>query len=161
MDRSTAFCEKITDALEQNRNEENRQAMEAYMKNHFPFFGIKAPERRKITAPIMKEYSDVSEEERHQAARLLFRKEERECHHAALSFLEKGTKNAPEEAIDVYKELLMRKSWWDTVDTIASKLCGRYFLRYPDKLHSYTVNWRASENMWVRRSSVLHQLSYK
>jgi 3-methyladenine DNA glycosylase AlkD len=161
LERASEFCEKVTTALAEHRNEENREAMEKYMKNHFSFFGIKSPERKRIVAPVMKEFQGISEEERLKAALLLFQKPERECQYTALAFLEKGVKKAPEQAIDTYKQLLQTKSWWDTVDPIASNLCGGYFLRYPDKLSPYTEAWRKADHMWVRRSSVLHQLKYK
>ncbi|SFJ90839.1 3-methyladenine DNA glycosylase AlkD [Halobacillus dabanensis] len=161
LDRAREFCETVTAALEQNRCEENREAMEKYMKNHFSFFGIKSQERKRIVAPIMKEFQGIDEEERLKAAVLLFQKPERECQYAALAFLEKGVKKAPEQAIETYKQLLQTKSWWDTVDPLASNLCGMYFLRYPDKLTPYTEAWRTSDHMWVRRSSLLHQLKYK
>ncbi|WLR47128.1 DNA alkylation repair protein [Halobacillus litoralis] len=161
MNRPTELCENVTTALEKHRDENQRIPMENYMKNHFPFFGIKAPDRKRILAPLLKEYRDITADERLEAAVLLFEKSERECHYAALAFLEKGIKKAPEHSIDTYKQLLMTKPWWDTVDMIASTLCGGYFLRYEDKLRPYTEEWRESDHLWVRRSSVLHQLKYK
>ena len=161
MHRASEFCESVATALAEHRNEENRGTMEKYMKNHFSFFGIKSPERKRIVAPIMKEFRGISEEDRLKAALLLFQKPERECHYTALAFLEKGIKKAPEQAIDTYKQLLQTKPWWDTVDMIASNLCGSYFLRYPEKLTSFTEVWKESEHMWIRRSSLLFQLKYK
>ncbi|RDY71312.1 hypothetical protein DXT76_08325 [Halobacillus trueperi] len=161
MNQAAEFCEAVTTVFEQHRNEENRIPMENYMKNHYPFFGIKAPERKQILAPLLKKYKDITEQERLEAAVLLFEKPERECHYAALAFLEKGIKKAPEHSIDTYKQLLMTKPWWDTVDMIASTLCGGYFFRYEDKLRPFTEEWRESDHLWVRRSSVLHQLKYK
>ncbi|MGR9050362.1 DNA alkylation repair protein [Halobacillus faecis] len=161
MNRPAELCENVTTVLEKHRDEDQRIPMENYMKNHFPFFGIKAPDRKRILAPLLKEYKDMTADERLEAAVLLFQKSERECHYAALAFLEKGIKKAPEHSIDTYKQLLMTKPWWDTVDMIASTLCGEYFLRYEDKLRPYTEEWRESDHLWVRRSSVLHQLKYK
>lgn len=161
MDHASEFCKRVTIALAENRCEENREAMERYMKNHFPFFGIKSPERKRIVAPLMKEYRGIDAEGRLKAALFLFQKPERECHYTALAFLEKGVRKAPEQAIETYKQLLQTKPWWDTVDPIASNLCGRYFLRYPDKLAPFTEAWQKSDHMWVRRSSLLHQLKYK
>ncbi|WP_226578210.1 DNA alkylation repair protein [Halobacillus litoralis] len=161
MSRVSDFVEEVDQTLAANQNEENQKQMEAYMKNHFSFYGIKSPERKQILAPILKEYRNITEEERLEASLELFQKPARECQYAALALLEKGKKKTPEHAIDVYKELLMTKSWWDTVDMIASHLCGAYFQKYPDKLHPYTEEWRHHDDMWVRRSSVLHQLKYK
>ncbi|SEH69499.1 3-methyladenine DNA glycosylase AlkD [Halobacillus karajensis] len=161
MKSSTEFCMAVSSALAEHKNEENRIPMEKYMKNQFPFYGIKAPEQKKILAPILKEFKDITEEERLKTAVQLFLQPMRECHYAALALLEKGIKKAPEESIATYKKLLMTKPWWDTVDRIAAHLCGGYFQRYPEKLRSYTEEWRASDHLWLRRSSLLHQLKYK
>ncbi|ARI79203.1 hypothetical protein HM131_12785 [Halobacillus mangrovi] len=135
--------------------------MEAYMKNQFRFYGIKTPERKKLLAQILKEYRLLTQAERVRTALLLFEEAERECQYAALALLEKGKKHASQSEIDIYKELLLTKSWWDTVDMIASNLCGDYFKKYPDMLEPITEQWRHSSNLWVRRSSLLHQLKFK
>ncbi|WP_281975120.1 DNA alkylation repair protein [Halobacillus litoralis] len=161
MNRNSTFANEVYEALRTHRNDENRGPMEAYMKHHFPFFGIKSPERKQILQPMLKEYRNVSDTERVEAALQLFQKPERECQYAGLAFLEKGVKKAPLSAIAVYKELLMTKPWWDTVDMIATHLCGGYFKRYPELLIPLTKEWSRSPHMWVRRSSLLHQLKFK
>ncbi len=161
MKASEELVHQIVHTFRANTQESNRPAMEAYMKHHFLFYGIKTPDRNKLLRPILKEFKSISQTERMEAAFLLFSQDERENHYAALSLLEKGAKNIPRSAIGAYHELLKTKPWWDTVDMIASKLCGRYFKQYPEYLVSITESWRNSPNMWVRRSSLLHQLSYK
>ncbi|ELK44577.1 DNA alkylation repair protein [Halobacillus sp. BAB-2008] len=161
MNRARVLAAAVHEALASNKNEKNKMPMEAYMKHHFSFFGIKAPDRRLLCRPIWKEYRNIEEAERMEAAKLLFDMEERECHYAAIELLERGTKKTLPSAIDGYKQLLETKPWWDTVDPIASKLCGAFFLRYPDFLRPVTEEWSRSETMWLRRSSLLHQLRYK
>lgn len=161
MKRSEALTSIIVETFSKHRNEENREGMEAYMKHHFSFFGIKAPEQKQLLTPILKEYRDLSEAERFESVELLFQQKERECHYAGLTILDKGKKTASESSISFYKKLLMTHSWWDTVDTLAAKLCGTYFLTYSDQLVPVTKQWCQSENMWVRRSSLLHQLKFK
>ncbi|MCA0983667.1 DNA alkylation repair protein [Halobacillus yeomjeoni] len=149
------------EALHSNRNEINREPMEAYMKNHFSFLGIKSPERKKILSPILKECRQISEVERLEIASSLYDRHEREYHYAALALLEKGTKKASVSSIGFYKELVMTASWWDSVDMIASNLCGDYFKKYPQYLAPITEKWRVSSHLWVRRTSLLIQLKYK
>ncbi|KHE69201.1 DNA alkylation repair protein [Halobacillus sp. BBL2006] len=152
---------EIVKTFSENRDEVNREGMEAYMKNHFPFYGIKTPERKKLLSPILKQYRSLSETERVHTALLLFDEQERECHYAALALLEKGTKKASTSVIGSYKQLLVTKPWWDTVDMIASNLCGDYFRKYPEYLVPITEKWSRSDHLWVRRSSLLHQLKFK
>lgn len=155
------FKDEIVYQLERNKNENNQTRMEAYMKHYFPFYGIKSPELKKLLKPIFDKNSRISETKRFHTARLLFQEEHRECHYAALSLLEEGINKSPLSAIGFYKELLMTKPWWDSIDMISTKLCGSYFKRFPCMLEPITEDWKRSSHMWVRRSSILHQLKFK
>jgi 3-methyladenine DNA glycosylase AlkD len=53
------------------------------------------------------------------------------------------------------------KSWWDTVDTISGGPLGIHFQRFPKVRERYLARWRASDNIWLRRATILFQLNYK
>jgi 3-methyladenine DNA glycosylase AlkD len=57
--------------------------------------------------------------------------------------------------------MLVTKSWWDTVDSIAGGTVGVHFRRFPDVRAKYLAKWRASDNFWLRRTTILFQLNYK
>ena len=57
--------------------------------------------------------------------------------------------------------IITNKSWWDTVDFIASHLVGNYFKKYPDKIEEYINKWMLSKNIWLQRTALLFQLKYK
>jgi len=57
--------------------------------------------------------------------------------------------------------LIVTKSWWDTVDTIASHTVGTHFKRFPKIRERYLKKWRESKNLWLRRTAILFQLGYK
>ncbi|MGB7999689.1 MAG: DNA alkylation repair protein, partial [Anaerobacillus sp.] len=46
--------EDIQDELVPQRNLDQAKKMEKYMRNQFPFLGIKTPERRKATQTLIK-----------------------------------------------------------------------------------------------------------
>ena len=73
----------------------------------------------------------------------------------------KNYQKLPEQTIKLYEYLIMNKSWWDTVDMIASKFIGNMFLRFPDLREEYLTKWLNSENIWLRRVCILYQLKYK
>ena len=56
---------------------------------------------------------------------------------------------------------LLNKSWWDTVDCIASEWLGPYFKMFPEKIQSVTLSWNTSSNKWLQRSSIMFQKAYK
>ena len=70
-------------------------------------------------------------------------------------------KKAEKERIDLYEFMLLNKSWWDTVDFIASNLVGVHFQKYPDLIYPVTEKWMNSGNIWLQRTSLLFQLKYR
>jgi 3-methyladenine DNA glycosylase AlkD len=57
--------------------------------------------------------------------------------------------------------IIENKSWWDTVDFIAKKLVGRYFIEYPEYRDEFIEKWLKSDNIWLQRTTILFQLAYK
>ena len=66
-----------------------------------------------------------------------------------------------EEDLELIEYMITHNSWWDTVDMIASHLIGAYFKKYPKKKHALILKWSKSEDMWIRRTSIIFQLKYK
>jgi 3-methyladenine DNA glycosylase AlkD len=56
--------------------------------------------------------------------------------------------------------MITHKSWWDTVDSV-SHIVGMQFRRYPETREQHLAKWRASNNIWLRRTAILFQLDYK
>jgi 3-methyladenine DNA glycosylase AlkD len=57
------------------------------------------------------------------------------------------------------RELITCKSWWDTVDTLATNVIGPLVRRFPE-LAGEMDRWIEDANMWLRRSAILRQLKY-
>jgi 3-methyladenine DNA glycosylase AlkD len=47
------------------------------------------------------------------------------------------------------------------VDALASHAVGTQFKRFPDVREKYLKKWRKSDNLWLRRTTLLFQLGYK
>ena len=87
---------------------------------------------------------------------------EREFHQTAIDLLVKEfKKNFVLEDIQLIEKLIITNSWWDSVDTIAKYLLGGYLLQFPSETLKVVERFSNSENMWLNRSSILFQLSYK
>ena len=65
------------------------------------------------------------------------------------------------EDIVLFEWLIRQHSWWDTVDVIAPRLMGRYFLKFPNERERKVEEWLASGNKWLIRSAILFQLKYR
>lgn len=144
--------------ITEHKNDLNRGAMEAYMKHNFPFLGIKAPERVFLTKQFIKIYGDPVSLD---IIKEIWDLEGREFQYIALALLDRQYKKAEKERIIFYENLVIEKSWWDTVDTIAGRLISFHFLKYPELIDEYAEKWISSENMWLNRVALLFQMKFK
>lgn len=160
VDRLIAYLEPVKQFFEANANSENAAAMKAYMKGRFEFFGIKSPERRELQKQFLNENGapipfDPT------VFRALWQAEQREFQMFGLDLLRKQAKKVQQADLALIEELIITKSWWDTVDGLASWICGPYFQKFPESMSPVTDTWAVSENLWLRRTSILFQLGYK
>jgi 3-methyladenine DNA glycosylase AlkD len=158
---SNTYIDRLEALLRSHADEAKAAPMQAYMKNLFPFLGIKNPERMALTKAYIKEHGVPEGNELHSTVRKLWQLPEREFHYTAMVLLEKKVKGAEASRIDLIEELITTQSWWDTVDLLASHLAGKHFTLYPELIPAYTRRWIESDNMWLQRSAILFQLSYK
>jgi len=142
-------------------NPEHAEKMSAYMRNQFPFLGLRSPERLETTKAFLAQYGIPSFEELEGIARELWALPEREFQYTSILLLEKKLKQATSDQIELLEQLIITRSWWDTVDIIAGKLVGSLFTRYPELIQPYVWKWVQSDEMWLRRSAILLQLNYK
>jgi 3-methyladenine DNA glycosylase AlkD len=149
--------------FESSKNTFYAKQMEDYMKNHFRFFGIRAPERKQIQKPILDEiHRSYCPADRLKLISALWEMDEREYQLAAMDLLNKfKTADFVASDIDRLEYLIITKSWWDSVDTIASNALGVYFKYFPEQ-QKITINkWSNSGNIWLMRSCLIFQLKYK
>ena len=156
------FILALENAFAANKNPENAFAMAKYMKNNFPFFGIKTEERRRIFKEIWKENKNEVAENAREIALELYSKQEREFQYCAIEILIKELKrNYKKHDIQLIEKLIIKNSWWDSVDTIAKYILGEYLLEFPLETKNVIERFSNSENMWLNRSAILFQLGYK
>ena len=155
------FIKKIELEFIKHADPEIAAGQKAYMKNRFEFYGIKTPVRRKIQKPFLAKNNLPSEEDLENVVKVLWNRPQREYQYFAQEFARKYVKRGGKKDIKLYEYMVTHKSWWDTVDMIAGKLMGAYFLLYPGRRKEYVDKWIASGNMWLQRSAILFQLNYK
>ncbi len=147
--------------FEEYSNTENAVGMENYMKNNFKFLGIKKPLREELSKPWIKKIILTQFEEIPLICKQLWEMYEREFQYVALELLKKYISNAKIECIKEIEFLICNKSWWDTVDLLATNISAEYFRLYPEKKLEYIDKWNSSNNIWLNRSAILFQLKYK
>jgi 3-methyladenine DNA glycosylase AlkD len=155
------YCRPLVASFTRNGDREAARGMASYMKNQFPFLGIKTPLRKELFNAFLKENGLPVQGELHSVVSALWELPEREYQYVAISLFDKFKKKYREEDILMVEKIITKKSWWDTVDGVASWIAGDYFRKFPDKIRSVTRRWMDSENMWLQRSALLFQLHYK
>lgn len=134
--------------------------MAAYMKYKFSFHGIKKPLRAVIQKKFFKDYPVTSEAELITLLELLWDKSEREYQYVACDLAYTYKKLWTPTIFAHFEKFIRTKSWWDTVDTLASKMVGTLINRYPE-LQNAMDSWIDDDNLWIRRTALIHQLRYK
>lgn len=151
----------LVELLEANRNEENAIPMQQYMRNQFPFLGIKTPERKELLKQFFQKSNILRQPFQSDFVKMLWEKDEREYQYAALLYIEKIMKKLDKEDIPLLEELILTKSWWDTVDVLAPKPIGSIAAQYPEVIPEKIDRWAREDDLWLRRSAILFQLKYK
>lgn len=143
------------------KNKEHQYTMESYMKNNFPFLGIK----KSVTAPVMRELFKqglpATKEEVKALVNDCFREREREYHYIGMVILNKKEKLFDVSDLEYIEGLITTHSWWDSIDTIAPNIVGAIVLRERAIGEQKMRAWNHSDNFWLKRASLLHQLKYK
>ena len=150
----------INEKMFEFKNEDDAIAMSSYMRNKFKFLGIKSPKRKEIFKQIFENFKNNKEIDKEFVVKF-FNKDYREFQYIAIDYLIKMKKYFLKDDIFFIKDLIITKSWWDTVDLIASNLLGEICNKYPSLIDEQIVFWINDENMWLRRSSIIFQLRYK
>lgn len=134
--------------------------MQAYLRDLFPFYGVMAKPRRVIFNKMVKVVgvpTNVLE-----MAKSFFQEEQRELHVCGQELLVKGKKQWDDLRLKDFEWFIVNKSWWDTVDYLASNVVGMFMLKHAEDADFSTLDaWNASDNLWLQRTSILFQLKYK
>lgn len=156
-----AYVAALELAMEAEADPERAVAMKRYMRDQFEFLGLPAPKLSATVRTFLERHGLPSQEEAETVVRELWLLPEREYQYAALTLLTRLRGGAPRARIHLYAELITTKSWWDTVDALASNLVGHLLARYPDLIMPTVDAWTDSGSIWLQRTAILFQLKYK
>ncbi|AKU21112.1 DNA alkylation repair protein [Massilia sp. NR 4-1] len=130
--------------------------MRAYMRNQFDFLGLPTPLRRATAKPWLKAQKGSGAAALLQQANRLWELPQREYQYLAIDLLAMHWKELSPQELPALLALARQKSWWDTVDGLAS-LVGQV-LRGS---HEGMDEALAHQDFWLRRIALLHQLGWR
>ncbi len=154
---------EIISEFEKRSQPEYAEKMSAYMRHKFEFYGINSVERKVVQKEFFGRMTKTYDaQKRWEIVRELWEKPQRELLYFALDWAKtfKPKTYRKEDIAEIYF-LLTNKSWWDSVDLIASNLLADYNLQFPENKVAWLDEWRESDNFWLRRSCIIHQLKYR
>lgn len=155
------FVKGLEKVLEEAGNKENAGWMKSYMKNQFDFLGIQTPVRRSLAKAYFKQHQINFATDIQQIVTECFNKNQREFQYAAIELIAFYKKQWTASLIDVLEYCILHKSWWDTVDHVGSECLGIFFAKFPEHIIPVTQKWNHSHNIWLQRSSIMFQKSFK
>jgi 3-methyladenine DNA glycosylase AlkD len=158
-----SFVNVLRRELSAQANLEDAASMQAYMKDKFIFFGVRAPVRQEILKNLIKEYKpQLDRLTLIQIAKDCYAQPQRELHYCGMELITRFLKKKFEkEDIDFITYLITTHSWWDTVDMICKHHLGGYLKLYPKLIPSIIQSYSNSGELWLQRSAILFQLEYK
>jgi 3-methyladenine DNA glycosylase AlkD len=154
---------QLEELFEPFRNAGRAQTASAYMRNRFPFIGMKTEIRRSAQKSWINSLKTIEDRNiRWTIIRALWEKEERDYHYAAIDLMHAWPGKYYSEADAAELEWMLRThSWWDSVDAIASNYLGKWALLFPEKARETFEKWRYDDSFWLQRSCLIYQLKYK
>ncbi len=155
------YTASLKTLFEENADPAQAGPMKKYMRDQFDYLGIKSPQFKELMKEFIAAKGMPPIKELDAILRDLWALPQREFQYAATSLLGRSEKQLPSGIIRTIEYMIVHKSWWDTVDTISGGVLGVHFRRYPEVRQKYLAKWRASENFWLRRATILFQLNYK
>ncbi len=154
------LLDRLGTAFEAARDPAAATAMKAYMRGKFEYFGLRMPQRRALAAAAAKGLPAPDEAELTAFVRGCWARTEREYQYTACDYLRKHVAVCGPGFLPAARELIEAKSWWDTVDTLAADVVGPLVRRHPQLVERMDA-WILDSNLWVARTAILHQLTYK
>ena len=142
--------------MEAQKDPQTAKAMSSYMRDQFPFLGIKTPQRREMVKEFLKLYPPEKE-----WISILWDLPEREYQYTALDILLKMRKTLEPKDLTLIESFILNRSWWDTVDLLASNAAGFLLHNAPHLQVEFGEKWIHSDNLWLNRTAILFQLHYK
>ncbi|MFI8181247.1 DNA alkylation repair protein [Actinacidiphila glaucinigra] len=132
----------------------------AYMRDAFPFLGIATPARRTLSRAVLTGTPRPDEADCTAVGLRCWELPEREYRYFAVDYLRRHVGRCSSDFLATARHLITTEPWWDTVDLLAAHVVGRLVAADP-ALVGAMDEWIEDEDLWLARTALLHQLTYK
>jgi 3-methyladenine DNA glycosylase AlkD len=157
---ASSVLDRLTPAYQRAADPARAVAMRAYMRDQFPFLGIPAPRQRQLGREVLAGLASPAEADLREVCTACWHLPEREYQYFACDWLRRHAGICSAGFLATARQLITTRSWWDTVDILATRVVGTLVRRHP-QLVSTMDEWADDDNIWLVRTAILHQLTYR
>ena len=155
------YLKEIISIFNKHRDQKKADGAKAYLLHQFEFFGLQTPLRRSLSKAFYMSHPIKNHTELTALIKECFAQPQRELHYFAIELLGFHHPLWDKKTLSLIEWMITHNSWWDSVDSTNSNVISVFFLKYPEHIAAYTLKWNRSNNNWLKRMSILFQLTYK
>jgi 3-methyladenine DNA glycosylase AlkD len=157
-----ALVQEIQYALETAKDPNRVEQMEAYMKNHFSFIGVMSGPRKLIFQQFKPQFQQLNSEKTWELIYECWVNPYREVQYIGIDHLLANYKKIAQETDGPhFTFILTNQTWWDSLDLLATHSVGHFARQFPAAFTELAKDWEASDNFWLHRTLLIHQLKFK
>jgi 3-methyladenine DNA glycosylase AlkD len=150
---------RLVPAFDAARDPVRAEGQKAYMRDRFPFLGLTMGARRTLDRTVLADLPRPDQNDLRTIALRCWDLPEREYQYFACDLLRAQLRVPGPDFLDTIRTLINTKSWWDTVDPLATRVVGGLVRRHPEMVATMD-DWSTGDNLWLARTAILHQLHY-
>ena len=151
---------ELRDGLAGFADADKAEGMAAYTKGRFVYLGVQAGDRRLVSKVVIKAAKSMDPDGLLDLSEALWSEPEREFHYIGMDLLRAGALNLRATDLGRIRGRIVATPWWDTVDSLAIHTTGRMVATHP-RLADEMDLWVESDDIWIARTAILHQLMFK
>src|SRR5579859_5535748 len=149
-----AAARALAQALQAIGSPERAAQEQRYLKSDLEFYGIAAPDLRRVATAAVREHPGLDREDAVAWAVALWREPVFERRAAAVEVLRLVLRQLRAPDLATVEALIRESRTWALVDPLAANIAGAIVLREPAGWQRVD-GWAADADFWVRRSALL------
>jgi 3-methyladenine DNA glycosylase AlkD len=159
-----SLVDAVRSALAEAGDPAKAPGMQAYMKSAMPYRGVATPGQRLIYRELFVAYPLESRAQWEATVLELWDGAAyREERYAAIALVgnKAYARYRDPATLPLLDHLIVTGAWWDHVDSLATAVVGPLVRAYPAELVPVMRAWSTDDDLWRRRTAVIHQVGAK
>jgi len=136
------------------------EPMAAYMQDRYSYLGVKTPARRAASKELVRTADGWSLDAVIGFVDECWAQPEREFQYVGCDVVSRQAQRFGPDRLPDLRRWVATKSWWDTVDVLASHGVGTVTRAHAECANEMEM-WVLDDDIWIARTAILHQLRWK